>query len=123
GAYRSKIKEKEAELAALQSDPLALRVAELNPQVDALQKEIQAAEKEQKDAEGLKITLAPLIRQRDQANKQLQDKTTKKRSELRFLQRPGLPPEVPGAYAVSEGKPAEVHIHLKGDPDTPGPVA
>ena len=39
------------------------------------------------------------------------------------MQRPGLPSDVPGAYAVSEGKPVEVHIHLQGDPDNPGPVA
>ncbi len=45
------------------------------------------------------------------------------RDEERQLHRLGAPPGLPVAYAVSDGKPAEVHIHLQGDPDRPGPVA
>jgi cytochrome c553 len=44
------------------------------------------------------------------------------RGELRQWQRPGLPPDLPGAYAVSEGKPVSVPIQIRGDPETPGPV-
>mgnify|MGYP002623091194 CR=1 FL=1 len=42
--------------------------------------------------------------------------------ELHRLKKPGLPPEMPGAYAVSEGHPADVAMHLKGEPQSPGPV-
>jgi hypothetical protein len=42
--------------------------------------------------------------------------------QLRNLLRPGLPPDLPGAYAVTEGKPVNVPIQLQGDVERPGPV-
>jgi Protein of unknown function (DUF1553)/Protein of unknown function (DUF1549)/Planctomycete cytochrome C len=45
------------------------------------------------------------------------------RDEQRRLERFGSPPDVPVAYAVADGKPVEVHIHLQGDPERPGAVA
>ena len=45
------------------------------------------------------------------------------RDEERLLNRLGSPPGLPVAYAVSDGKPVTVHIHLQGDPERPGPVA
>jgi hypothetical protein len=123
-AYRQKIKELELELARSEKeDPLAKRVTETNQQIEALHKEIKAVDEQKQDAEGLRLLQPKLTQQRDQARKQLQDMLNKKRTELRNVQRPGLPSDVPGAYAVSEGKPVEVHIHLQGDPDNPGPVA
>src|SRR5262249_58594537 len=114
-AFAQKTKELEGELARLEKDdPLAKRVAEINLQLVALQKEKQ-------DPEDRKKQTDELTKQRDQANKQLQDKLNGKRTELKNLQRPGLPADVPGAYAVSDGKPAEVHIQIKGEPDNPGP--
>ncbi len=44
------------------------------------------------------------------------------RGELRTLRRPGLPPGVPGAYAVTEGRPTNVPVQRGGDPNKPGPV-
>ncbi|MSQ93122.1 MAG: DUF1553 domain-containing protein [Gemmataceae bacterium] len=44
-------------------------------------------------------------------------------TEERVLHRLGLPIEVPGAYAVQDGKVADVRIHLKGDPDKLGELA
>jgi hypothetical protein len=44
------------------------------------------------------------------------------RDQLRALERPGLPPQLPGAYAVSEGKPVSVPIQRQGDPERPGRV-
>jgi hypothetical protein len=116
-AYRQRVKEMEGEIARLEKDdPLAKRVAELNQQLDALQKEKQ-------DSEDRKKQIGELTKLRDQANKQLQDKLNGKRTELKNLQRPGLPTDLPGAYAVSDGKPAEVHIQIKGDPDNRGSLA
>jgi hypothetical protein len=43
-------------------------------------------------------------------------------AELRRLKRPGLPPGLPGAYAVSEGTPTDVPIQQGGEPDRPGAV-
>jgi hypothetical protein len=38
------------------------------------------------------------------------------------LERTNLPADLPGAYAVSEGKPVDVSLHRAGDPERPGPV-
>jgi len=123
-AYRRQIREIETDIARLEKDdPLTKQVAELSQQIDALQKEVASAEAQKQDAEGLKLTVATLTRKRDQARKQLQDQVIRKRTELRNLQRQGLPLDLPGAYAASEGKPSEVHIQLQGDPENPGPVA
>jgi hypothetical protein len=45
------------------------------------------------------------------------------RDEQRRLERFGSPPDLPVAYAVEDGKPVEVRIHLQGDPERPGAVA
>lgn len=42
------------------------------------------------------------------------------RAEEKVLHRTGLPPDLPGAYAVEDGKLEKTHIHLRGDPDKPG---
>jgi hypothetical protein len=44
------------------------------------------------------------------------------KAERERFRRLGLPPELPCAYAVSDGKPEDVAIHRAGDPDRPGPV-
>jgi len=43
-------------------------------------------------------------------------------SELTRLKRASLPAELPGSYAVTEGKPVDVPIQRRGDPATPGSV-
>ncbi len=44
------------------------------------------------------------------------------KSEVFALKRRGLPHDLPGAYAVAEGKAADVPLQRKGDPVQPGPV-
>jgi hypothetical protein len=41
---------------------------------------------------------------------------------MRNLLRPGLPTDLPGAYAVQDGKPVDMYIHIRGDVDQHGPV-
>jgi hypothetical protein len=43
-------------------------------------------------------------------------------SEIRVLQRPGLPPDLPGAYAVQDGAATDVPVQLRGEPDATGPI-
>ena len=57
---------------------------------------------------------------KDKAGK---DNLTGLRNELKMLQKLGLPADVPGAYAVQDGKPVEVRVHLQGDPEKLGAVA
>jgi hypothetical protein len=50
-------------------------------------------------------------------------KVAELRGEQRLLHRLGAPPGLPLAYAVADGKPTDVHIHLQGDPERPGSLA
>jgi hypothetical protein len=55
------------------------------------------------------------------------DQASKKRmGELRAewskLRRPSLPADLPGCYAVTEGKPLDAPLQRRGDPDAPGEV-
>jgi hypothetical protein len=51
-----------------------------------------------------------------------QDKLNRLRAELEDLQKAGLPPGLPCAYAVSEGTPADVPLQRRGEPDDKGPT-
>ena len=44
------------------------------------------------------------------------------RAALRDLERPGLPADLPGAYAVHEGRPTDEAVQLQGDPGRRGAV-
>src|SRR5258708_32695744 len=44
------------------------------------------------------------------------------REQLRQLKKPGLPDDLPGAYAVEEGTVVETRVHLAGEPGQPGDV-
>ena len=77
----------------------------------------------------LRAELVLLQQEREQTLGQLEEqdrsfpeKLKELKLELRSLQMSGLPPGVPGAYAVQEGQPADVHIHLGGDPKQEGPL-
>jgi hypothetical protein len=50
------------------------------------------------------------------------DRAARLRDELRVLHRANLPPDLPGAYAVSDGRPADVPVQKGGDPARPGSV-
>ena len=89
-----------------EASPKLAAYAEALRSLDAKVKEAEAAlAKAQPDARtAAKATLGALKAQRDR------------------LRRPGVPADAPGAYAVSEGKPADVPLQRKGDPGDPGPV-
>jgi hypothetical protein len=57
------------------------------------------------------------------AEKEKKPLTQPLRDELLTLERTGLPPGLPTAYAVAEGTPQDVPIQIAGDPARPGPVA
>ncbi|MFL5242948.1 MAG: DUF1553 domain-containing protein [Gemmataceae bacterium] len=123
-AFEEKIKQQQTEMSRVEKeDALAQQVAGLNKQLDDLKKRIESQAKDKQDVQPLQNQVKELTQLRDQAAKQLEEKVKKLRADLRNFQRPGLPSDVPGAYAVSEGKPTETRVQLKGDPDKPGPVA
>ena len=123
-AYRERLKQLRAEIPRVEKEsPPAKRVADLNRQLGELTKDLRAKEQAKEDVAPLRKRLTELTAQRDAAGRQLQEALAPLRGELRTLERNGLPPDLPAAYAVSDGKPIPTHIHLRGEPDRPGPRA
>jgi Protein of unknown function (DUF1553)/Protein of unknown function (DUF1549)/Planctomycete cytochrome C len=58
----------------------------------------------------------------ESADEEQKKKLRKEIERLRRLEQLGLPPGVPCAYAVHEGKPADVCLQLRGEPENPGSV-
>jgi hypothetical protein len=89
---------------------------ETGPKLKAYREAIREHEARVKEAE------AAVAAARGEDRKAEQDRLNARKAELLILQRPGLPADLPGAYAVTEGTPADVPLHRRGDPGDPGPV-
>jgi hypothetical protein len=122
-AYRQRVQELETALRdATSNGPWGKRVSALDRQMEAKSRQVRACEARKEPTASLRADLAALRRERDAANGQLQAQLNRLRDALRNLLRPGLPSDLPGAYAVSEGKPVNVPIQLRGEVERPGPV-
>jgi hypothetical protein len=89
---------------------------EAGPKLAAYREAVANGEARLKDAEAALAKAAPAEKSKASARvRTLKD-------ELILLRRPGLPTDLPGAYAVSEGKPVDVPLQRKGEPNDPGPV-
>jgi len=53
-------------------------------------------------------------------DEQLTKKLRQQLDELHLQKQYGVPPDIPAAYAVHEGTPADTPIHQRGDPASPG---
>src|SRR5262249_33295444 len=117
-AYEQRLRELQQRVErAPKEAPLALTARELDGHILALTEQLKELESYTVDPGVLRSALAQLTGIREAAARALQAKVNRLRAELLNLQRPGLPPDVPGAYAVSEGTPADAYIHRRGDPD------
>ncbi|MCI0457527.1 MAG: DUF1553 domain-containing protein [Gemmataceae bacterium] len=105
---------------APKDDPLARTAREMENHIKVLNEQLKDLEKQKTDTSVLKFLLAQMTGKRDGALRDLKAKVNRLKNELHTLKRPGLPPDVPGAYAVSDGTPADTHIHRRGDPDKKG---
>ncbi len=108
---------------AEKNDPLVAKLAQLKEQIDAAEKQLAGASPDEQETSRRKQQLTALEKERKEAQRDLDAKLKKLRDELRDPQRSGLPPDVAGAYAVSEGTPHDVPIQRRGEPGEPGPVA
>jgi hypothetical protein len=80
-------------------------------------------EKQGVDTKILKFGLGEKKAGKEYSKKEaFQARLNRLRAELQALRQPGLPSGLPGAYAVSEGTPADVPLQRRGDPDDKGPV-
>jgi hypothetical protein len=102
--------------------PLAQRLGEIDRQIEALTKSIPMAESTKANSIILVVERALLQKQREAVERQLQAKLKQLRHQHQALVKPGLPAELPGAYAVQDGKPVEMYIHIRGEVDEHGPV-
>jgi hypothetical protein len=133
-AYRETLLALPGQITHLEKDsPLARYIADLNQSITRKAKELQVLKKgtaagREESRERLRdildrtSELAVLTKQHDESRRQLNETLSELRAKLIRLQRNGLPVSLPGAYAVSEGKPANVCLQKRGDPETPGPV-
>jgi hypothetical protein len=123
-AHERRMSEMRAEIERIsKDDPAARLIADVDPRIDALGQAIKSLAAANQDAPALKAHLATLEHRRDGARGQLQAKLAPLQSELSVRTRWGLPPDLPGAYGVSESKPVDEAIQLQGDPARRGPVA
>jgi hypothetical protein len=115
-AYQQKIQVIQAEIkqTELESD-LGQKIAELKSQIEIKTKEVDALEKAKQNADALN-------KERDETNKQLEAKLKPRSSELRRLQRFGVPETLLCAYAVTDAKPVDAQIQIRGEPNELGSV-
>ncbi len=122
-ANEQRVKKLQADLLAReQADPAWKQVAELTGRVDAIVRKMAELKKHNGDTAALNTDLENLTTQRDNAKEHVDKKLEPLPTELRRLQISSLPPDMPGAYAASEGKPHDVPIQLHGMLDSLGPV-
>ena len=122
-AYRQTIRKLDAEIRRTEKDgPLARQLAELTRQVEAKAKQLRAPAAGKQNAGALGAELASLQKKRDAANRRLQAELSRLRAERERLAKTGLPPDIPAAYAVQEGQPVDMYVHVRGDVAQHGPV-
>jgi hypothetical protein len=122
-AHRKKLADLRNKIARIEKeDPLAKRVAALNRILGIETALVRELEGTKQPADDVKAEATRHTRQRDETKVRLQAKVAPLRSELFALERTNLPADLPGAYAVSDGKPTDVPLQRSGDPERPGPV-
>ena len=122
-AQRAEIAALEAEIKRAETDdPQAKRVAELDAQIAAHASASQGGGASPA-LEASQAELTKLKEERSETSKKLQSTLDKIRRRVRLARKPGLPPELPGAYAVAEGQAADVRVQRRGEPADAGDAA
>lgn len=124
-AYRTNLAALREEFRqAEQSDPLTAAIECFKEPIEAAVRRVEEMEACD-DSAGLwpaRAELASLEQQLEDLKRQLRQNLKPLKTKLAELQMPGLPPGVVGAYAVSEGKPADQYVQLRGEPGQQGPL-
>ncbi len=127
-AQRAEIAALEAEIKRAETnDPQARRIAELDAQIAAhaaaSQGGASGSPEIQPTLDASQAELAKLKAERTETNKKLQSTLDKIRRRVRLARKPGLPPELPAAYAVVEGPADDVRVQRRGEPADAGDPA
>lgn len=121
--HQQRIQALEREIQEIRDkDPLAAQIAEYERQLSTLTRAVQALEAIRERPSAFKDQIARIGRRRDEARSRLDAKLRPRQDAIRLSQRPGLPHDLPGAYAVQEGTPVDEAVHLRGEPAARGPV-
>jgi hypothetical protein len=121
--YTRLVAAKRAEVERIEKEsPAGRRLAALGPQIEELAQAVRGLESADLDAAPLRAQLGVLHARREQAKAELKSVAQDRKAELRTLERPGMPADLPAAYAVCEGTPVDEAIHIRGDPAQRGPV-
>ncbi|MBM3833369.1 MAG: DUF1553 domain-containing protein [Verrucomicrobia bacterium] len=122
-AHEQKVKQLRTEIERTEKeDTIVVALQNVNAQIEQLSNEKRRLENEKQDTRSLQSQLSELGKQRDETKRKLDAKLKTLRTELRNLQKPGLPSDLPGAYAVQEGQPSDARVQLRGDPSNQGAV-
>ncbi|MBX9788868.1 MAG: PSD1 and planctomycete cytochrome C domain-containing protein [Pirellulales bacterium] len=103
-------------------DPLLEHARQLEAQLEFQRQQAEAARASTGEAGGFGKLSEQTEELLKSVRKQHEKQLATLQRDVRALQMCGLPPDVPCAYAVQEGTPADVPIQRKGDPGQPGEV-
>jgi hypothetical protein len=122
-AFERQVRERRADLEQREkADPLTGLIAEYDREIAQIQDALNVLQAVKQDARPLDAQVASLSARRTKADGELKAKFAGPREALRVLTRSELPPDLPSAYAVSEGKPVNEAIHVRGEPERRGEV-
>jgi hypothetical protein len=97
-------------------------LADVQKQQATKRQELQILTAAVAEIEKIKADLAALQKEHDTVNGQLQARLKQLRDDLWALRKPGLPADLPAAYAVEDGAPMNAYIQLRGEVDQRGPM-
>jgi hypothetical protein len=121
-AHRRKIQDLQEAMHNLGTGPLSVQIAELEGRIAKAAKLILIVEAGMQDVADLRVEKTALEKQRAGVDQQLQSALNQNRLQLESLQKTNLPADLPGAYAVHDGPPVDMYIHIRGEVDQHGPV-
>ena len=101
---------------------LAVQIAALDERIATVEQTLTATAPDAGAAAAAGEELTRLKKEQQQTKRDLETALKKLRADLRDAQRSGLPPDLPGAYAVSEGEPHDACVQRRGEPADAGRV-
>jgi Protein of unknown function (DUF1553)/Protein of unknown function (DUF1549)/Planctomycete cytochrome C len=123
-SYQETLRDLGARLARLEKDdPRIQTVAALNASMAPIEDALAELVKIHQDPKPFRFQLDRLRARRDAVQGDWRRSLDEAKNRLSALRRPGLPPNLPGAYAVQDGSPVDETIHLKGEPESRGKIA
>ncbi|HEV3262927.1 MAG TPA: DUF1553 domain-containing protein [Gemmataceae bacterium] len=121
--YRHRIRQLQAKIQRTEKKSLGARLlTELYRQAEANSKLVQILASRRRTADALQAEFASLRKEQEAAKARLGGELARLHGELHKLVKVGLPADLPAAYAVQEGQPVNMYVHVRGDVNERGPT-